>query len=63
VWLILVVLCVSRRASVAVINILDFWAAVATAIYSRFPRCGENGLIAFSWDAGVCVAVPCFYAV
>jgi hypothetical protein len=41
VWLFLVVLCVSRRASVAVINILDFWAAVATAIYSRFPRCGE----------------------
>jgi hypothetical protein len=29
-------LVVSRRVSVAVINILDFWAAVATAIYSRF---------------------------
>jgi hypothetical protein len=41
VWLILVVLCVSRRGIVAVINILDLWAAVATAIYSRFPQCGE----------------------
>jgi hypothetical protein len=34
-------LVVSRRGSVAVINILELWAAVATAIYSRFPRCGE----------------------
>jgi hypothetical protein len=48
-------LVVSRGASVAVINILDFWAAVATAIYSRFSPVWGDGLIdGFSWDAGVC---------
>jgi hypothetical protein len=38
-------LVVSRRASVAVINILEFWAAVATAIYSRFSPVWRGRLI------------------
>jgi hypothetical protein len=61
VWLILVVLSLVRRVSVAVINILEFWAAVATAIYSGFRLVWGDGLIAaFSWDAGVCGAGHAF---
>ena len=37
----LVVLSLVGPASVAVINILEFWAAVATAIYSRFSQYEE----------------------